>query len=579
MHYILVASVRAQRFAATLHHNFTRHRLRTKFSLLVALVSGCGSSTVVAGGVDGAADTSLDALPVDATPDVMAPERMPDPSNDAPSPPPPPPPPDVPAALPLGAACERDEQCESRVCVRSSGLTPGCAQRCRRDADCASLGVTFSCALDRAAAGGRFVCNEVTGASREPGNDCRSDEDCRSNYCHQGRCRPPCIDDTECVPGWRCVPTPTGVAVGTSCGTVPVSGPYVDIFTLGEESVMAGRGSTEYRLLVPDDAVSIQWTTFDLEGSNVFTAVGAVRSPRNEALVDLRSWTVVNDQPIRTMPSRYQFNSALLPSSDTLRVIPGAYRSVHVYYNPQGVSVPSRRLRASALIKRAPGGMLGTTWRLRLGIWLVGVPGLTATTAPSNTRLQSAIQRVRQIYASANIGVDVVGYQDIPAAVAARYAIIDSRNELQELFMRTNTASGPVLNLMVVRGIAASADFENAIGVAGMIGGPMGLHGSVASGVVVSWETTLGRVDLLPQTIAHECAHYLGLWHTREQQAPCTVATQTMCSPFGGVDPIGDTPTDAAAANYLMYWQAGNGSNVAISPGQSVVMRAHPLVQ
>jgi hypothetical protein len=214
-----------------------------------------------------------------------------------------------------------------------------------------------------------------------------------------------------------------------------------------------------------------------------------------------------------------------------------------------------------------------------VGVWLVGLPGLTATNAPSNVRLQAALTRMRQIYAAANVGLDVVGYQDFPAALAARYAVIDSRAELQELFARTAGAVGPVLNLMLVRGISSSAGLENAIGIAGAIAGPAGLHGTVASGVVAGWETTLGRVDLLPQTLAHECGHYLGLWHTRESQAACATPSQMMCSPFGGVDPITDTPTDASAANYLMYWQASNGGNVAISPGQSVVMRGHPLVQ
>jgi hypothetical protein len=422
------------------------------------------------------------------------------------------------------------------------------------------------------------VCGEVAGAGEDPGNECRADDDCFSNYCHQGRCRNPCVDGGECVPGWRCVPTPAGVAAATSCGTAAVSGPYVDAFTLGEESVAAGRGA-EYRVLVPDDAVSIMWTTLDMEGTDVFTAVGSVRSPTNEALVDLRTWNVVTDQPIRTTPARYQFNSALLPSNNLLRVAPGAYRSVHVFLNPAGSTVASRRLRASVLVKRAPGAVLGTTWRLRVGVWLVGIPGLTAASAPSNTRLQAALNRMRQIYAAANVGLEVVGYQDFPAATASRYAVIDSRAELQELFARTGGATGPVLNLMLVRGISSSAGLENAIGIAGAIAGPAGLHGTVSSGVVAGWETTLGRTDLLPQTIAHECGHYLGLWHTRESQAPCTTPTQTMCSFFGGVDPITDTPTDASAASYLMYWQASNGSNVTISPGQSRVMRGHPLVQ
>lgn len=439
--------------------------------------------------------------------------------------------------------------------------------------------MTFACALDRAPGGGRFVCGEVTGAGEDAGNTCRADNDCFSNLCFEGRCRNPCVDDAGCTPGWRCVPTPAAVARANSCGTAAITGPTVEAYTLGDERVMAGRANAEYRLLVPSDAVSIQWTTLDREGADVFTAVAQVRSPTNELLVDLRNWNVVTDQPIRTFPSRYQFNSAMLPTNNLLRVMPGAYRSVHTFFNPPGVSVAARQLRASAIVKRAPGGMLGTTWRLRVGVWLVGVPGLTAATAPSNARLQAALTRMRQIYAAANVGLDVVGYQDFPAATASRFAVIDSRAELQDLFASTRAATGPVLNILLVRGISGSAGLENAIGIAGAIGGPAGVHGTVSSGVVAGWESTLGRTDLLPATLAHECGHYLGLWHTRESQPPCTSATQQMCSLFGGVDPITDTPTDAAASNNLMFWQASTGSAVALSAGQSVVMRSHPLVQ
>jgi hypothetical protein len=340
---------------------------------------------------------------------------------------------------------------------------------------------------------------------------------------------------------------------------------------------MVGRATQEYRVIVPDDAVSIQWSTVDAEGNNLFASIGSVMDPNATSLVDLRTWNQLRDQPIRTRPSQFQFNSAQLPMRDGQRVVPGAYRSVHLLYNNPGVTmVATRRVRGNVIVKRAPGGTLGTTWQLRARIWLVGVPGLTAASAPTNPRLQAALTQVRRIYAAANVNFVTNGYVDVTGADATRYSVIDSLDELRGLFSRT-TGGDFVLNLMIVRGISASAGLENAIGVAGTIGGPAGLHGTGTSGVVASWETTFGGGrDVLPITIAHECGHYLGLWHTQENLAACTTAMQMMCSAFGGVDPITDTPTGTGAMGNLMYWLASGGTT--LSAGQSYVMRGHPLV-
>lgn len=561
--------------------------MRTLAWLPLLCVIGCGSTVVAGPGTraDAGADSADGAPPPDApvtdvpvAPDVPSVVDVPV-TPDVPVMPDVPVTSDVPTGmLPLGAMCTSDAECMSGVCVRGAGLSPGCAQPCRRDVDCLPLGVTFNCALDRVPTGGRWVCGEVPGAGEDPGNLCTTNTDCFSNLCTDAHCRNPCVDDTECTPGWRCIPQPA-VASGTSCAHPAISGVTVERYTLAEQTTTTGRGTMEERLIVPSDAVSITWTTQDMEGSNLFAAVGSVRSPDNDALVDLRTWTILRDQPIRTLPSRYQFNAATLPSNDTLRVSPGTYNSIHLLYNDRTTMVASRRLRAQALVKRAPGGMFGTTWRLRIGVWFVGIPGISAATAPSNRRLQTAIATMRSIWAAANVGVEVVGYQDIVGADATRYSVIDSRQELQELFQRTAGAMGPALNLLMVRGISSAAGLENAIGIAGAINGPAGVHGTVQSGVVAGWETTLGRVDLLPQVMAHECGHYVGLWHTRENLAACTSATQMDCSIFGGVDPIGDTPTDTRAAANLMYWQTATGANTALSPGQSIVMRAHPLVQ
>jgi hypothetical protein len=449
-------------------------------------------------------------------------------------------------------------------------------QGCSRNEDCFPLGVTFNCALDRSG-GGRWVCGAVQRAGEDPGNACRTDADCFSNVCLEGRCHNACASDADCTAGWRC--TPFSLTGGRSryCGHAPITGVTVESYTLYDDVQPVNQSLEPTRLITAADTVAITWITQDVEGTDLFAAISRVEAPDATALVDLRTWSSLRDQPIRTLPARYQFNTAYLPSRDMQRVMPGAYTSSHALLNDRTTMVATRRMRAMVQVKRAPGGVLpmGT---VLLRVWFVGTRGISAATAMTNARFVAAVAEMRRIYAAAGLNVSIVGFVDATPADATRFGIIDSNQELHELFTRTGGNPDPVLNLMFVRGISSTAGLENAVGVAGTIGGPAGINGTLASGVVVGWETTVGgRTDILPQVMAHECGHYLGLWHPVESQPGCTAAGQMMCSPFGGVDAITDTPTGAAAVSNLMYWQAQGGTT--ISAGQGLVMRGHMLVR
>jgi hypothetical protein len=501
----------------------------------------------------------------------------------------PPPPTDRGPSAPrgLGEPCDSDAQCASRICAATTNVAGTCATPCQRSSDCASRGPRSSCTFDRPSLSARIaaVCAEAPPTAVDDGESCMRDDECASGLCFGAQCHNICGDNTECPAGWTCGPQIVNGGAVRMCGFAPVARVSVESYTLYEGSTFVDRGTNELRVLVPSDAVSITWTTQDLEGSNLFAAVASVTDPEDRALVDLRSWSILNEQEIRTVPSRYQFNTARWPARDGVRVAAGAYRSAHLLFNDRGVTtVTSRRVRAAAILKRAAGGVVANDWRLRVRVFVVGLNGVTAATAPTNTRLQRALTLVRQYYAAANVGFEVTGYADVTGADATRFAVIDSRDEFRELLTRSASSAGPVLNLFLVRGISGSAGLENAIGVAGAIDGPPGIHGTTQSGVLVGWESTQSVADFLPITIAHECGHYLGLWHVREGYTPCTVPNPpagTMCSPFGGVDAISDTPRDdASARQYMMYWQTTLGNNnTSISAGQSLVMRGNPLIQ
>ncbi len=360
----------------------------------------------------------------------------------------------------------------------------------------------------------------------------------------------------------------------------PITGVTVERFTIRDEATSVDTGTGELRALIPADAVSATWTTQDLEGRELFAAVGRLVSPANNVVVDLRTWTVTRDQPLRTIPARYQFNAAMVSANDTLMLTPGVSRSAApALQRPEQrrTAVGERRMRAGLIVKRAPGGVAANGWTLRVQILVVGLRDMTRASAPMNTRLQSAIATMQRLYRAVGVNVVVNGYDEFTPANAARFSVIDSRAELRG-FLAQVSYRDSLLPIYLVRGISTAAGLEGAIGVAGGIPGPAGIFSTGQSGVVVGWETTQGRTDALPLTMAHESGHYLGLFHTRERLEPCATASQTNCAGWGAVDAITDTPTpDNEAARYMMYWQAVGGNDL-ISPGQGLVLRRSPLV-
>lgn len=482
---------------------------------------------------------------------------------------------------PFGAACEADVQCASRVCIQGPSLLRRCGVLCARDQDCAGMGGGgYNCAVDRAASGPRLACAASERGGGVGADPCMGDGDCDAALCLEGTCRNGCVGPADCAAGWRC--GALGIPGGSVrvCRAEPITAVTVEDYTLFEGDSAVDRGINPQPVVVPRDAVSVTWSAQDLVGRELFASVASVRNPAGMTLLDLRTANYITDQPVREYFLERQVNSVTIPANDRIGPTPGVYTAGFGLFNDRSMmtAVASRRLRATVRIKRAPSAASLT---LHLRVFFVGLPtGPTAATGAASARLQNALAAMRSFYLPLNIGVTVDEYADLPAADAARFSVIDSRAELEDLFTRSASSRGDVLNLFFVRGIAMTATMDGAIGIAGDIGGPAGLHGTIHSGVVAGWESSLGAGrDLLPQVIAHECAHYLGLWHTRERLAACTAPGQTMCAPFGAVDALGDTPADnAGSARNLMHWQT-DGTNSRLSIGQGAVLRAHAIVR
>ena len=80
--------------------------------------------------------------------------------------------------------------------------------------------------------------------------------------------------------------------------------------------------------------------------------------------------------------------------------------------------------------------------------------------------------------------------------------------------------------------------------------------------------------------LAHECGHFMGLFHTTENGRACGAgevpSATDMCVPFGGTDVIGDT--NRGDTTNLMHFVV-LGSNWNLTSGQGFVELRNPLTR
>ncbi len=115
------------------------------------------------------------------------------------------------SALPVGAACTREDECLSNQCERGRCV-------CRHDSDC-PRGQECKTPIT-----GSNTCVAASGIGSKPlGSLCDRDADCLSNTCEYSKCV--CHSDSDCPPGQECYQTLgasntcriVGLTMGSGC--------------------------------------------------------------------------------------------------------------------------------------------------------------------------------------------------------------------------------------------------------------------------------------------------------------------------------------------------------------------------
>ncbi|MBT9556896.1 MAG: hypothetical protein IV100_12750 [Myxococcales bacterium] len=339
----------------------------------------------------------------------------------------------------------------------------------------------------------------------------------------------------------------------------------------------------ELSFTVPEDAISFHITAVTTGETGI--TIGLLQDPVGTYLVP-KAWynSPLNQGPSLCLGCRIRVVGAesaqgvLVPNTTEQSVKPGKYKlSFFTYTTTQGnvfeapVTTPiEAQVTAHVLIRRSSNGPPAESI-LNLNLHFTGAGGLSADNAPDDPRIKKALQTFKDIYAQRGIAVGEVRYKDIDAGLKKIESISGPGNDFA-LVARLTEGNEEGINVIFVDSITESSNpfggFVVILGVAGGIPGPAGVQGTAKSAVFVSLQDFSAQGGPSPdegigQVMAHECGHYLGLFHSSENSS----------GGQGIHDPLPDTEENDASN--LMYF-AGSGSN--LSEGQGFVLRNNPWV-
>lgn len=192
-----------------------------------------------------------------------------------------------------------------------------------------------------------------------------------------------------------------------------------------------------------------------------------------------------------------------------------------------------------------------------LNIFFTGTQGWNAEDAEDDADVQELIHDMDEIYDQIGIDVGEVAFYDVSPTYQTIQDPFSGTGDLEELFAHSEQAELDGPSLFFVDTLHGGGGI---LGISGGIPGPMVIDGTPRSGVAIAVDSTQAPGSPgVAKVTAHELGHYLGLFHTSEQN--------------GGHDPLPDTEENDQS--YLMH---ATGGGDEMSEWQGRVLRQNPWV-
>lgn len=463
-----------------------------------------------------------------------------------------------------GYTCRTDgDRMSGTACLydapRPAGASDG--EACQRDADCAG----GTCITEQEGWSGGY-CTTAGCSSRE---DCASYEGQDNRCLRQSRpsiCVRMCQSNDDCREGYACEPVGQGQGICFPDQSVPFTEDLTAYpFTI---TCVTPRGEdVAYDFEVPEGATSVMTVPFVRDSGQLLPSL--LTQP-GQTISFERGAHAFQSTPARVFDGKV--NPLVIPPTPNLSasLVSGA-QTLNLLTNSEDVC-------HYTLSETTPGVTID------LNIYLVGVRGITAASAPNNQDITEMLAAFDAVYASAGVSIGKVRFFELSEEQTQAYQIIYDDAQIGQL-LATSQRPGDTyddvlsLNVYFVREMRRGG----AIGVSYGLPGPAGLHGTGNSGVVFTAQflgsqfqeadgTVADGNEYTGNTMAHEVGHYLGLFHTTEQ-------TQR------DFDPLDDTPR--CTSNFpdgcpdltnLMFPLASSGQS-ELSAGQSFVIQVNPLTK